>query len=240
VMSKRLYGTSAILLALATCLVAPPACAQQNLFNVPSAEITEKGAHFFQQQFNVTNKFVSNSTLDYGLGDGLEAGINLFVDTTDLYDRDADDPALVLGNVQRGFELSETYKLGLGTQSGISIPVKSGSAKFADFTYLTNALDFKRYGKYYFGGYYANEAYGAGGTPVGYTVGIDLPILPGHLNFMADMISGNGPMSVAVVGVVVYLLQDWQLSVGEQLPTPNSNNDYGVVVEFTNLSLEWF
>lgn len=218
----------------------PSVWAQQNLFNVPSAEITEKGAHFFQQQFNISSHFVSNSTFDYGFGDGFEAGVNLSVDTTDLDESDSAAPVVALANAQRGFEISETYKIGIGTQAGSSIPVKSGSAQFVNFTYLTNVLDFKQYGKYYFGGYYANDAYGAGNTPVGYTLGMDLSIIPQHLNLMADMISGNGSISVAVVGIVVYLLKDWQLSLGEQLPSPTSSNDKGVVVEFTNLKLEWF
>jgi hypothetical protein len=58
--------------------------AQQNLFNVPSAEITEKNKFFFQQQFNIdSNAGDSNTTVDYGLGNNWEVGINLF--NLDLY-----------------------------------------------------------------------------------------------------------------------------------------------------------
>jgi hypothetical protein len=52
---------------------------QQNLFNVPSADITGKNKIFFQQQFNFASlQGSSNTTLDYGLGDNLEVGINVF------------------------------------------------------------------------------------------------------------------------------------------------------------------
>jgi hypothetical protein len=51
--------------------------AQQNLFNVPSTDITQKGQWFFQQQFNFLTASLgsSNTTLDYGLGHPLEIGL---------------------------------------------------------------------------------------------------------------------------------------------------------------------
>jgi hypothetical protein len=52
--------------------------AQQNLFNVPSSEITQPGKVFVQQQFNFGGVGTSNTTIDYGLGNNLEVGINVF------------------------------------------------------------------------------------------------------------------------------------------------------------------
>ncbi|HNN01109.1 MAG TPA: hypothetical protein PKG67_11665, partial [Turneriella sp.] len=71
---------SAALLSLCSIiLLGDSAFAQQNLFNVPNGEITKPGHFFTQQQFNLTRSALqSNSTLDYGLGDGWEAGLNLF------------------------------------------------------------------------------------------------------------------------------------------------------------------
>ncbi len=48
--------------------------AQQNLFNVPSAEITPKNALFFQQQTNFNRTIQSNTTISYGFGNGFEGG----------------------------------------------------------------------------------------------------------------------------------------------------------------------
>ena len=50
---------------------------QQNFINVPSSEVTKKGQVFFQQQFNFNELVQANSTFDYGLGKGFEAGFNV-------------------------------------------------------------------------------------------------------------------------------------------------------------------
>ncbi len=47
---------------------------------------------------------------------------------------------------------------------------------------------------------------------------------------MADLMRGNNAVGVAVV----YLSDNWQLSLGEQLPSSDSDNDYGMVFEITN------
>jgi hypothetical protein len=52
---------------------------------------------------------------------------------------------------------------------------------------------------------------------------------------MGDFISGSSDISVAVLGFVVFLPQHWQISLGAQIPSPNSQNDYGMVFELTKL-----
>ena len=59
---------------------------QQNFFNVPSSNITEKNKIFFQQQINLyETNIASNSTLCYGLGRDYEIGLNILGVT---YDKD--------------------------------------------------------------------------------------------------------------------------------------------------------
>jgi hypothetical protein len=224
---------AAILIAVFLC---GEVAAQQNLFNVPSAEITVEDHYFLQQQLNFTSSTVSNTTFDYGLGHNAEIGANIFLDSTDLYSPKTGTAPNLLLNGQKCFEFSEHYKLGLGTESGMETPIGQGRGHFSDFTYLTNAFNFDRKGKYYFGGYYANQAFGGGNTPVGVTLGFDYPVVSRHFNVVGDFISGNGSISVGVVGVTFYVWHDWQLSLGSQIPAPNSHNEHGVVVEFTNLN----
>lgn len=50
---------------------------QQNFINVPSVEVTKKHKLFFQQQFNFSQLVQSNSTIDYGLGNGFEIGVTI-------------------------------------------------------------------------------------------------------------------------------------------------------------------
>ena len=52
--------------------------AQQNYFNVPSSDITEKNKVFFQHQINISTDVIqNNTTFDFGLGNNYEIGINI-------------------------------------------------------------------------------------------------------------------------------------------------------------------
>lgn len=229
---RRTVNATALLLVGA---LASQAKAQQNLFNVPSAEITQEGKVFFQQQFNIgADTGNSNTTVDYGLGNNWEVGINLF--NLDLYPTDSTmhNPHF-LANFQKAFDITDTYKLSFGTQTGITPPLYHSNMSIPSFSYLNNAFDSGRWGKYYLGVYYANKAYAGSGSNVGLMAGVEIPLLEGKVHFMGDVLAGNNDLSVGVVGLVWFLPSNWQLSIGAQLPVPGSNNDYGMVFEITKL-----
>ena len=125
-----------------------PAFAQQSLFNVPSVETTEKDKFFFQEQVNFLSTGVANTTLDYGLGNGWEMGLSFF--NLDFYSLKHSwaNPVLLL-NVQKGFYVTEQWKVGIGTQSGSTLPLHENTSQFASFNYWNNALDLHQWGKYY-------------------------------------------------------------------------------------------
>lgn len=230
---KRCY--SAITAILMAYLALNIANAQQNLFNVPSADITEEGAFFFQQQFNLftATGLTSNSTLDYGLGEQFEVGVNLFNVDMQTVDGYLQNPHLLL-NFQKGFQLSENYKLSFGTQTGFTPPIYHRLIEVPSFSYFHNALDLDEYGKYFLGAYYTNSAY-ASRNQVGFMVGFDYPLIKNEIHLVGDLIGGNSDISVAVLGFVMFLPKGWQLSLGAQLPAPTSHNDYGMVFEITKL-----
>lgn len=208
---------------------------QQNLFNVPSSDITEKNKVFIQQQFNFASlQGSSNTTLDYGLGDNLEVGINVF--NVDMYSSTGEftNPNFLL-NFQKGFHITEAYKMSFGTQTGVKLPFYSTTVQMPSFSYVNNALNLEEWGKYYVGAYYANHAYAGAGDSVGLMAGIEYPLSEKKVHFMGDILTGNNDISIAVLGFVVFLPKDWQLSFGAQLPAPSSNNDYGMVFEITKL-----
>jgi hypothetical protein len=208
--------------------------AQQNLFNVPSSEITEKNKIFFQQQFNFASFGSSNTTLDYGLGNNLEIGINVF--NLELYSNTGDWPnPYFLFNFQKAFDISDVYKISFGTQTGITLPLHNTTIQAPNFTYVNNAVDLEKWGNYYLGGYYANHAYAESGDSFGLMAGIEFPLIENKMHLMGDLLSGNNGISVAVLGMVFYLPSNWQLSFGAQLPAPSSHNDYGMVFEITKL-----
>ena len=96
-------------------------------------------------------------------------------------------------------------------------------------------MDSAKWGKYYLGGYYANAAYAGSGDSFGVMAGIEYPLIPKRLSLMGDIISGNNAIGVAVLGFVLSLPTNWHFSFGAQIPSPGSNNDYGMVVEITKL-----
>lgn len=223
---------------LGLAAVALPAHAQQNLFNVPSAEITPKNAIFFQQQFNANRSSAqSNTTISYGLGGDAEVGLNVF--SLGLFPERAamSDPAppMFLFNAQKGFDLGETFKLGLGTQVGVTTPDQRNDERLSNFSYLTGVAELPDdRGKLYAGAYFASPAYrGRKGDPVGFMLGYDIPVIKDRFNLMGDYISGTSGISVAVFGGVLQMTENWQLSLGVQVPSPGSHNSYGGVLELT-------
>ncbi|MBX9623424.1 MAG: hypothetical protein K2X82_06380 [Gemmataceae bacterium] len=221
-------------------LSAAPAAAQQNLFNVPTGKITERGELFFQQQLNFARPVgSSNTTFDLGLGRGWEVGVNA-LDLL-LYDdlRPAPGPRQtnpdLLVNFQKGFELvDDVWSVGVGSQLGFNPARTSREVRFQAFTWLVNTVQLPDdLATLYAGPYYANVAYGGPGDRFGGLFGVEVPVWKDKFHFQADYITGNRDVSVAVVGGVIFLPRRWQLSVGAQLPTPRSGNPYGVVFELT-------
>lgn len=206
---------------------------QQSLFNIPSSEITARDKLFFQQQINLHANGIGNTTFDYGLAPGLEVGVNFF--NVHFYSTEGDlTNPFMLANIQKGFSLVDNWKIGIGTQAGYAAPVHSRQVRFLEFTFVNNALE-TDFGKYYLGAYHANRHYKGSGNNIGFMAGAEIPLWHEHFHFLADYISGNNDMSVAVVGGVFFLPSNWQLSLGAQLPSPGSGNEYGTVIEFTYL-----
>jgi hypothetical protein len=234
-MTKIVALVNRLIFSLVISVLPCAGWAQQNLFNVPSSDITEKNKIFFQQQFNIGSVAGnSNTTIDYGLGNNLEIGINLF--NLDLYPTNSGihNPHFLV-NIQKAFDITDSYKMSFGTQTGITPPLYHSNIAVPSFSYLNNAFDLERWGKYYLGVYYANHAYAGPGNNVGLMAGVDFPIFKGKVHLMGDLMTGNNDISVGVVGAVFYLPNNWQLSFGAQLPAPGSNNDYGMVFEITKL-----
>ncbi len=224
--------------------------AQQNLFNVPSGVITKPGDLFFQQQFNFSQPVgASNSTFDFGLGRGWEAGFNIL--DLNMYERgDSGKPFVqqqvnpdLLANVQKGIEVTDFWDFGIGGQFGINPARRPKDVRFLNFSWFINSFevpDREALGKLYVGAYYANVAYVGQGDSFNFLLGYEVPIIKDRLSFQADWIGGNNDIGVAVIGGVYTFKSGWQLSVGAQLPAPRSTNPYGVVIEFTYPSYPLF
>ena len=73
------------------------------------------------------------------------------------------------------------------------------------------------------------------GNEFGWMAGIEHPLRRDDLSFVADFISGINSASVAVIGAQWRLSKEkgWYISLGAQLPSPDSDNDFRAVFELT-------
>lgn len=213
--------------------------AQQNLFNVPSGEITHEGNTFFQQQFNFSTVGQSNTTFEYGLGHGWEIGFNAF--DINIYNSPTSPPIGrhqvnpdMLFNVQKGVEISDWWKIEFGSLSGFNLSSQPEDIRFQTFNFTSSCFTLPdEVAKFYLGAYQTNVAYAGPGNCVGFLIGTEIPVVKDKFHFMADYISGTNDISVGVIGGVWYLPSKWQVSLGAQVPAPHSHNAYGVVLELT-------
>ncbi len=223
---------------------------QQNLFNVPSSDITPKAKPFFQQQFTIEADVVQlNSTFSLGLGKNMEFGVNLVgvnVNTTSAggliqtNTNSGNNPVFpfYLINFQKAFELSDRHKLALGTQTGFS-----QGAHFGSYDYLNLISLIPKYkSKIITGIYYGTNTFLgpenrfpliSGNTRLGLQIGLEQPIIEDKLLFIAENISGLHNLGETTVGGAYYLNQHWVLSAGFQFSNPGSKTPEAVIIEFT-------
>lgn len=224
------------------CLVCQTGLAQQNLFNVPSGTITRKDELFLQEQLNIGRFGESNTTIDYGLGNNWEIGLNIF--KVNLYPGnvnplpgESNEDAFMF-NLQKGFRPFESLVFAIGTQNGISANNGTQKVDYLNFNWgLTRwtPTESRFEGTLISGVYYGNRNYLGPGNEFGWMAGIEYPLWREDLSFVADFISGNNSASVAVIGAQWTFSEKkgWQISLGAQLPSPLSSNDFGAVFELT-------
>ena len=240
---------------LAVCLnisTAFVSLGQQNLFNVPSSDITVKGKLFFQQQVNfLTNGTAAlNTTFCYGLGKDFEVGGNFLGGYIDPHapgsslqtNSDASKPPVYpffTVNLQKGFVLSRTFKLGVGTQAGFS-----PGMHFGNFTYLNLVTVIpKAQLKLITGVNHGSETILGPGDlnpffssvydPVGFQFGVEKEIVHSNVLLLAEHISGTHSLGVSVIGLGYHLTDHWVLSAGWQFSSAGNETPNSLVLEFT-------
>ena len=228
-----------ILLCFGLCQVP---FAQQNLFNVPSSDITDTGKVFFQQQLNVNGFTTSNTTLTFGFKHQFECGINLFGVNYDnkkggfvKNDATFSNPVgpTVLFNAQKGFILNHHFKIGIGTQDGINLTSYGKKVKGVTFDFINFVYSPIHTLKINAGAYYGNQYFLGDGNKFGGMAGVEWELIGKKFHLMADWIYGTNSFGVAVPGCVWFLTKDISLSFGWQIPNPKSTNPQAFVFEFT-------
>ncbi len=218
--------------------------AQQNLFNIPSGDVTPKNKFFYQHQLNLytVNEFETKSHVVYGLGRNWDVGIN-FIDLplrtgngklisyNDSSNRKPLYP-LLLVTAQKQWDLTNKLQINAGTQIGINVSSNVSKKQFAFMNYaLLKWKPVKR--GYVVGGPYLSNDVFVGGTSslqFGYLLGYEYKINK-HWLLMGDFISGEHKKSQTVIGAGYNLTSRLQVFAGALLRFPNRHLQDGLVVE---------
>jgi hypothetical protein len=214
------------------------AFAQQSLFNVPSTQETVKGRLFGQVQVTGTPEGGEvNTTLELGIFDWLEIGMNLFhmplYHVGELHSSAAASSSTTF-NANVYFSPSSWFAVEVGAQAGVGFVPATTILEPVIYGWATTRFEAPgRFGSYVIGAYTGTRGALGGGPPAGGLFGFELPIVEHYLHAQGDWIIGLNAISVAVVGVVVFIGKNFQISAGAQLPSPGSGNGFGGVLELT-------
>jgi len=215
--------------------------AQKNIVAVPTSYITDKGKSYFQEQILISNQLIIFSTLStFGLGREFEFGLELDDVTLGmkpgqrgfLFEGSQNTNPFILVNAQKGFVFSEIYRIGIGTKVGYFITQPLREARFANFSYFNNRIT-DRYSKNIvnIGLYYLDPTYAGPGNNVGYMLAYQRVLIKDMLGFAGEYVSGNNDFSYCNLGLQYSLNDIIQFGISAQLPSINSGNKYGIVLQ---------
>jgi hypothetical protein len=215
---------------------------QQNLFNMPSGDITPKGKFFYQHQLNMyDHKFESKGHFVYGLGKGWDVGANLVgkgayfgPEWRGLYNSETQKGALypiLMATLQKQFVLNNEWAVNVGTQTGFNLSNKLQNKQLAYYHYGLVSYQIKPGRKFVAGPYVTNRMFVGNGNNVGMQVGYEWK-LNKNWYLMGDFISGNNDAAVFVPGIMYNVSKRVQLCLGYMVPNPNTPKPQAVVFEF--------
>lgn len=226
-------------------LVAAPLLAQQNLFNIPSGDITPKNKVFYQHQINLySDRFESKGHFVYGLGRGWDAGVNLvgtgatFRPNWAMLHNDNIRHGAVypvaLATLQKQFVLSERLNVNVGTQAGTNLSSFADRKTFNHFTYGIASYQFGPGRRLLAGPYVTNAAFAGPGNRAGLMLGYEWK-LTDKWYLMGDWLSGRNDTGVGVVGAMFWPGNRIQLCGGVLLANPHTPKPNGFVLEINIL-----
>lgn len=217
--------------------------AQQNLFNIPSGDITPTKKVFYQHQLNfyAISELESKSHFVYGLGKGWDVGVNFvdlpvkigkgrFLSYNDESNRKPLYPILMF-TAQKQWQLGAYWQLNVGTQTGANVSTTLDRKHFGTKNFVLLRWKGKR--GYLIGGpYLANDVFFGGPQELrpGYMLGYEYKINNRWL-LMGDLISGSHKKSQTVIGGGYHVNGHLQIFAGALLAFPNQALQDGVVLE---------
>lgn len=215
--------------------------AQQNLFNIPSGEVTSEQDIFYQHQLNLYNdeSIKSKQHFVYGLGGGFELGVNILdVSITHFSEFNDKYRPLLLGTAQKTWQINDKLLLNLGTQMGSRYRPEGAHEGFNTFSYSLLTYKFEGHSRVVTGIFYSNEdSFLNGPENFGYLLGYEL-FLTKRFGLMGDHISGTTASSVSVIGMIYSVTKHFQICAGALIPNRSSISEPGFVLELNIFSFK--
>lgn len=211
--------------------------AQQNLFNIPSGDVTPCGEWFYQRQVNFyeIDDLETKSHFVYGIADGWDIGLN-FIDVPlrlsgerfISYNADSRRKPLyplLMATAQKRFNLFERLNFNIGTQLGPNLSSSFATKKIAYFNYGLFKWHLVEQGYIAIGGYQANSVIiGGVEDQLGVVAGFECKLGSKFL-LMGDFISGDHEKSQTVLGGGINVNDHLQAFVGKLFDFPNGDLD---------------
>lgn len=224
--------------------------AQQNLFNIPSGDITNEKKIFYQHQLNVySDKLESKAHFVYGLGKGWDIGLNVVgkgvyfgSEWRGLYNSDPSNGALypiVMATAQKQFKLADKIDFNVGTQAGFNFSNQLSNKELNHFSYALGVFHFNKGSRIVGGVYNTNNMFVGQGNTVGVMLGAELKLTK-KLYLMGDWISGRNDASVSVLGGMYNISKRVQLCGGWLIPNPLTPKPQGFVFEINILGWDLY
>jgi hypothetical protein len=215
--------------------------AQQNLFNIPSGDITPKGKIFYQHQLNLyPSKLESKGHFVYGLGSGWDAGVNLvskafsFKKGPELMSNS--NPALgalapvLMGTLQKQITLIPGIDINAGVQAGTNLSNRLTDKSLNYFVYSVGTFHIAKGNRIVGGVWNGNREFLGKGNTTGIMAGFETK-LSRYFYLMGDWISGTNEASGLVIGGMYNAGKNVQICAGLFEPNPDSGKERGIVLE---------
>jgi hypothetical protein len=224
---------------------------QQNLFNIPSGDITKSKKFFYQHQLNIYSKNLeSKAHTVFGFGKGWDGGINLvgkgFYFSPNWRIKYNDDTKkgslypILMATVQKQFNINTHFDINFGLQIGYNLSNKIQNKELNYFTYGIGVYHFMEHKSRIVGGIYkANQIYIGEGNNFGAMLGYEIN-LSKRWYLMGDWLSGSNDASVTVIGGMYNISKRLQLCGGWQVPNPNTSKPAGVVLELNFMTWDLY
>lgn len=215
---------------------------QQNLFNIPSGDITINKKVFYQHQLNIySDKLESKAHFVYGLGKGWDVGVNLvgkgiyFNPEWRLLHNDNSQKGslypVLMGTIQKQFAINEYFDINFGTQIGYNLSTKIQNKELNYYNYGIGIYHFMKNKSRIVGGiYHTNQMFVGQGNTFGAMVGYEIK-LSKKWYLMGDWVSGSNDAAVAVIGGMYNVGKKVQICAGWQIPNLNTPKPMGLVLE---------